>query len=426
MLLEKEKVFQTIYDSMDAIFVADTAADKYEIIRDNGKFTEIFGMEGSYKDMMIKFMEGTIDKRVSQGGVYSVFFDKASGFVGRISKKAKMHYKGEDFYFQFNNLPVDETRNIILITYIDEDAYFTESRGDVKTQAMKSAYLFSMFVDLVEDKCSNMDMSEIESDPVNSLRITYSEWREQIVKMIDEKQQKEFLRFTDPEYLKENVLPHQTKSREFFMMNLEGQFKWVNLIFSRIDTGYENDQKMVFVVEDNSEAHDRTTKGLENELEKYQKLSKHDSLTGLLNHGNIEKVLADCLSAKPLSLIMLDIDHFKKVNDTFGHAAGDAVLKKFASIAKENLKACNCDLGRWGGEEFLGICKETAGDKMAEIAEKLRKIIEDTEFETVGHITSSFGVIEVLDGEGAKEAFERLDAALYKAKETGRNRVVRG
>ena len=426
MILEKEKVFQTIYDSMDAIFVADTAADKYEIIRDSGKFTEIFGMEGSYKDMMIKFMEGTIDKRVSQGGVYSVFFDKASGFVGRISRKAKMHYKGEDFYFQFNNLPVDETRNIILITYIDEDEYFTESRGDVKTQAMKSAYLFSMFVDLVEDTCSNMDMSEIDSDPVNSLRITFSQWREQIVNMIDEHQRDEFMRFTDIEYLKNNVESKKAKSREFFMMNLEGNFKWVNLIFSRIDTGYENDHKMVFVVEDNSEAHDRITKGLENELEKYQKLSKHDSLTGLLNHGNIEKVLADCLSAKPLSLIMLDIDHFKKVNDTFGHAAGDAVLKKFASIAKENLKACNCDLGRWGGKEFLGICKETSGDKMAEIAEKLRKIIEDTEFETVGHITSSFGVIEVLDGEGAKEAFERLDAALYKAKGTGRNKVVRG
>ena len=426
MILEKEKVFQTIYDSMDAIFVADTAADKYEIIRDSGKFTEIFGMEGSYKDMMIKFMEGTIDKRVSEGGVYSVFFDKASGFVGRISRKAKMHYKGEDFYFQFNNLPVDETRNIILITYIDEDEYFTESRGDVKTQAMKSAYLFSMFVDLVEDTCSNMDMSEIDSDPVNSLRITFSQWREQIVNMIDEHQRDEFMRFTDIEYLKNNVESKKAKSREFFMMNLEGNFKWVNLIFSRIDTGYENDHKMVFVVEDNSEAHDRITKGLENELEKYQKLSKHDSLTGLLNHGNIEKVLADCLSAKPLSLIMLDIDHFKKVNDTFGHAAGDAVLKKFASIARENLKDCNCDLGRWGGEEFLGICKETSGDKMAEIAEKLRKIIEDTEFETVGHITSSFGVIEVLDGEGAKEAFERLDAALYKAKETGRNKVVRG
>ncbi len=426
MILEKEKVFQTIYDSMDAIFVADTAADKYEIIRDSGKFTGIFGKEGSYRDMMIKFMEGTIDKRVSQGGVYSVFFDKASGFVGRISRKAKMHYKGEDFYFQFNNLPVDETRNIILITYIDEDEYFTESRGDVKTQAMKSAYLFSMFVDLVEDTCSNMDMSEIDSDPVNSLRITFSQWREQIVNMIDEHQRDEFMRFTDIEYLKNNVESKKAKSREFFMMNLEGNFKWVNLIFSRIDTGYENDHKMVFVVEDNSEAHDRITKGLENELEKYQKLSKHDSLTGLLNHGNIEKVLADCLSAKPLSLIMLDIDHFKKVNDTFGHAAGDAVLKKFASIAKENLKACNCDLGRWGGEEFLGICKETSGDKMAEIAEKLRKIIEDTEFETVGHITSSFGVIEVLDGEGAKEAFERLDAALYKAKGTGRNKVVRG
>ena len=426
MILEKEKVFQTIYDSMDAIFVADTAADKYEIIRDSGKFTEIFGMEGSYKDMMIKFMKGTLDKRVSEGGVYSVFFDKASGFVGRISRKAKMHYKGEDFYFQFNNLPVDETRNIILITYIDEDEYFTESRGDVKTQAMKSAYLFSMFVDLVEDTCSNMDMSEIDSDPVNSLRITFSQWREQILNMIDEHQRDEFMRFTDIEYLKNNVESKKAKSREFFMMNLEGNFKWVNLIFSRIDTGYENDHKMVFVVEDNSEAHDRITKGLENELEKYQKLSKHDSLTGLLNHGNIEKVLADCLSAKPLSLIMLDIDHFKKVNDTFGHAAGDAVLKKFASIAKENLKACNCDLGRWGGEEFLGICKETSGDKMAEIAEKLRKIIEDTEFETVGHITSSFGVIEVRDGENAKEAFERLDAALYKAKETGRNKVVRG
>ena len=426
MILEKEKVFQTIYDSMDAIFVADSAADKFEIIKDNGRFTKIFGAEGSYKQMMKEFMKGTIDKRVSEGGVYSVFFDQASGFMGRLSKKAKMHYEGEDFYFQFNNLPVDENRNIILITYIDEDAYFTESRGDVKTQAMKSAYLFSMFVDLVEDSCSNMDMSEIDSDPVNSLRISFSDWRSQIVNMIDPQQHDEFMRFTDIEYLKNNVEFKKTKSREFYMMNLEGQFKWVNLIFSRIDTGYENDHKLVFVVEDNSEAHDRTTKGLETELKKFQKLSKYDSLTGLLNHGNIEEILAKCLAEKPLSLIMLDIDHFKKVNDTFGHAAGDAVLKKFASIAKENLKAFNCDIGRWGGEEFLGICTKTSGDKMEEAAEKLRKIIEDTEFETVGHITSSFGVIEVLEGENAKQAFERLDAALYKAKETGRNRVIRG
>lgn len=181
------------------------------------------------------------------------------------------------------------------------------------------------------------------------------------------------------------------------------------------------------MVEDIHESHTRL---MEN-LKKFEKLANNDSLTGLLNHGRIESEITLCIEkchseSRPASLIMLDIDYFKQVNDTYGHAMGDYVLKTFSSMVNKHLISYGGKLGRWGGEEFIGICENITGDKMTEIAEELRVMISKYKFETVEKITSSIGVIEVNADESSLVAFKRVDAALYKAKNSGRNKVVRG
>lgn len=123
---------------------------------------------------------------------------------------------------------------------------------------------------------------------------------------------------------------------------------------------------------------------------------------------------------------MFDIDHFKHVNDTYGHAVGDYVIKTVSSIASKHMITYGGKLGRWGGEEFIGICENITGDKIAEIAEELRIMISEYNFKTVGNITCSFGVLEVNADESPSATFERIDSALYQAKNTGRNKVVRG
>lgn len=122
------------------------------------------------------------------------------------------------------------------------------------------------------------------------------------------------------------------------------------------------------------------------------------------------------------SIIMIDIDFFKKVNDKYGHKRGDDVLIRIAQILKLNIR--NIDIvGRWGGEEFLIICTETTVDKAKIVAEKIRIKIEEENFQTIGHLTCSFGVSQYQKTDMDEDTFKRADEALYKAKESGRNKV---
>ena len=123
------------------------------------------------------------------------------------------------------------------------------------------------------------------------------------------------------------------------------------------------------------------------------------------------------------AVVLIDVDFFKNVNDTFGHDIGDKVLLEIAKILQESIRGTDI-LGRWGGEEFLIICHETNTAQAAIIAEKIRVKIENTAFEYVGIQTCSFGVSEysLLDG-NSDAVVKRADNALYEAKENGRNRV---
>ena len=164
---------------------------------------------------------------------------------------------------------------------------------------------------------------------------------------------------------------------------------------------------------------------LQNQL--LAKLAITDKLTQLYNRAKLDEMLEyyQNLSLRyneHFSIILLDIDHFKKVNDNFGHPAGDKVLTSIAKILKSNIRA-NDIFGRWGGEEFMVICPVTDINGTSNLAEQLRLKVAQQRLEKIGHITISLGVAEYQQGETVKTLINRVDKALYSAKAQGRNSV---
>ncbi len=153
----------------------------------------------------------------------------------------------------------------------------------------------------------------------------------------------------------------------------------------------------------------------------------YDNLTAIYNRNKLEEFFqAEMIRAKRykrnLSLAILDIDHFKKVNDTYGHLAGDEVL--IALAQRVSKKSRETDIfARWGGEEFVLLMPETSTQEAMEMCEHLRHEITLLNHPTVGKISCSFGISQVNEDDTKESVFKRCDDALYKAKNNGRNRV---
>lgn len=159
----------------------------------------------------------------------------------------------------------------------------------------------------------------------------------------------------------------------------------------------------------------------------------HDPLTGIYNKGYLLEALdAEFKRAKALhtdfSVLFFDLDHFKKVNDTYGHDAGDYVLKEFSHLVRTNFLKPKDVFARYGGEEFVILLSKTNATLAAELAEKIRSAVEANAFIYEGKrmpITTSLGVAELrTDIESAQTLLKHADKALYTAKSQGRNRVV--
>ncbi len=152
-----------------------------------------------------------------------------------------------------------------------------------------------------------------------------------------------------------------------------------------------------------------------------------DSLTGVFNRAKFDKffdfeIEKAKMSKNILTMVILDIDHFKSINDTYGHHVGDAVLKQLAQLISKDLKRVDI-FARWGGEEFAILLPSTTLDGAVALSEKVRKTIEDSNFSMVESITASFGVGIFEENETKSEFFKRVDDALFEAKRTGRNKV---
>jgi diguanylate cyclase (GGDEF)-like protein len=166
------------------------------------------------------------------------------------------------------------------------------------------------------------------------------------------------------------------------------------------------------------------THALELEAQDLTGQAHHDALTGVLNRQGLRAQLmgSSSLLAPPLSIIFLDLDHFKGINDTHGHKVGDLVLQQFARIVGASVRSTDM-LVRWGGEEFLLLCPATNVLEAAAAAEKLRQLVEDGAWPHGIRVTSSFGVAERFPDEDIADVIARADGELYSAKQSGRNRV---
>ncbi|WP_438865171.1 diguanylate cyclase [Neptunicella sp.] len=171
--------------------------------------------------------------------------------------------------------------------------------------------------------------------------------------------------------------------------------------------------------------------GLQEQLRKRNRkleyLSTHDSLTALVNRSYFEEIVAKELNRSirhntSMCLMLIDLDSFKAVNDTYGHNVGDRVLIKTAQILKKQIRSIDV-VGRWGGEEFIILLPDTILSDATALAERICKAVARNNIEPVGKVTCSIGVSVFKNGDSLDNVFLNTDKALYMAKENGKNRV---
>jgi diguanylate cyclase (GGDEF)-like protein len=159
-----------------------------------------------------------------------------------------------------------------------------------------------------------------------------------------------------------------------------------------------------------------------------KKIAYQDTLTGIANRRMLERWLESEVqfsneTQSIFSIIYFDVDHFKTINDTYGHEIGDGILKELALIVKSRLDERDY-FGRWGGEEFLVLATNQSDHEAKRLAEGLRSVIEKHAFLEVGRVTASFGVSSFSNNDQPRTLLQRADLALYEAKNSGRNKVV--
>lgn len=415
------------FENVGAVVIVDPAIDTYKTIVCRGMFESLLKESGIYHDLILDLWFHFNESNEKVTGEYQIFADNTGVFKTKYSRRLKIVLEGEEKprFVQLTVYPFEDTKKYIFVMdeFADNES-LQETLTSKKIDAVQSTFLFSMYIDLVADTTSSINVSEISDDVVN-YNLKYSDWRMMIVNMIWPEDQEQFLRRTDPEYLKANFTPGRTSSYDCMMRNLEGKFIWVKLIFSRAQTYNDDDYRFVFMVQD---IHDDSIEMLST-LQTYEEKATKDPLTGLYNHGEIENQFNSAIthrqkSDEPISLLMMDLDHFKDVNDNYGHAVGDTTLQHFAKIILDIIPEEKFIAGRWGGEEFVLICRDKNSTEAAELAESIRAKVDEYLFPEIAHITCSIGVTELKADDDFTEAFNRLDKAMYSSKQNGRNKVT--
>ena len=234
---------------------------------------------------------------------------------------------------------------------------------------------------------------------------------------------------------KMNIVRHRDTPKELFenlwKTILKGE-QWEGEIknISKYSNVYWLDQTIIPIKDEDDSIVAFMSFGIEvTDKKKLEILAFVDKLTNLYNRRKVDECLyleveKSKRYKKTLSVIMMDIDHFKKINDTYGHQTGDIVLQKVGDIITVNTRKIDC-CGRFGGEEFLIICPETAKEGAYTLADQIRVAIEKSLFEVVNHITISLGVASYEGEDDTMVALlKRSDEALYKAKAGGRNKTI--
>lgn len=218
-------------------------------------------------------------------------------------------------------------------------------------------------------------------------------------------------------------------SREVYLVIFVG-FTIVAFSFSKVLTSvvvnFEKENRKIY--EENQKVHEENQK-IHEEKEKILEISQRDSMTGLYNHkmfyDKLNEQLQLCSEEYHLSLVIIDIDNFKRINDTLGHAVGDNVILKIVSVIEKNVDDKDV-AARYGGEEFGLILAGKTEMEAYNVSERIRREVEAAQVEGVtGRITISLGMLEVKPGDkNGILLFKEVDSALYEAKRTGKNKTV--
>ena len=422
----KVNVSDLLYDKIDSIIVVDAKKDSYHTVKKTGLFESILKDDGDYNELVEKLWFHFADRDKKIADDYHVFVPMFGKFKGKYVDRIKLKIDEQIHLIQISIYPIDESADkyLFIMDELDNSEYLREFLTEKKVDTIQSSFLFSMYVDLIKDISYSINITEMSTNPQN-YDVKYTMWREMIVNMIWPDDQKLFLERTDPEYLKNNLEPGRTTSFDCQMKNLEGVFIWVKLIFSRANTTNEDDFRFVFMVQN---IHENSMKLFE-ALRKYEDLASRDALTSIFNHGRIETEISNSIEAyntkgQAISFMMIDIDYFKRVNDKFGHSVGDIVLKQFVNVVTDFIKPYDITIGRWGGEEFVAVCYGIDLDKTRELAVQLKQTISEYEFDKIGNLTCSIGLTTVQKGDNSVIVFDRVDRAMYEAKNSGRNCII--
>lgn len=422
-----EDINNFLNENVDAIVVVDRKTEKYRSITRKGIFTQVLDEEGDYADLIQKLWFHRSDSTEEISDDYKAFIDYYGEFKGKYSRRIKIFPEGKTTpsVVQMNVYPLPEIdKYVFIVNILDDEEYVDEYLTAKKVKTIQNTYLFSMFVNLVTDTTSSISVTEISDEPVKT-SLDYSKWRLMTVNMIYPDSQKQFLEFTDPENLKNNLSPGNTISFDCLMKNLEGVFIWVKLIFSRATPITDEDYRYVFMVQN---IHEDVIERM-NTIKKYERLAHLDPLTGLLNHGGIQSEIQKTIDSydnakEPVALMMMDLDDFKNINDTYGHSVGDATLKSMAELLKDSVDDKKACVGRWGGEEFVIILKGASSDGELSLAEHIRKTVAENVFGQAGHLTCSIGVSRLNSQDSMEDIFDRIDKAMYTSKKIGKNKVT--
>ena len=422
----REDLLSILDETVDAIVLVDSKQNKYRTIAKKGIFTTLIKDTGVYEDLIQKIWFHLENSNDTINDDYKAFISYYREFKGKYSRRAKVFVEGDStpHYIQMNVYPIDGTgQYVFAMDELANEEYVEEYSTTRKVNTIQNTYLFSMYVDLLKDTTSSISVTEISDDTMNAA-IKYSQWRLMTVNMIWPDDQKQFMSITDPEYLKENLSTGRTTSFDCKMKNLEGVYIWVKLVFIRAETA-EEEFRFVFMVQNI----DENVKELMSTMKKYESLALRDPLTDLFNRGGIETEINNAIElfkkgGSDVSLMMIDLDYFKNVNDTFGHAAGDEALKHFAEVLRKSAEGKSASVGRWGGEEFVILLRNMSEDKAASFAENLRENVEDASFGEVGRLTCSIGLSHLKKEDTFENIFRRIDRAMYASKNAGRNSVT--
>lgn len=210
----------------------------------------------------------------------------------------------------------------------------------------------------------------------------------------------------------------------------DGSYRWAETRSYTRPAASGGTPRMVAITRDVHERYvaEEQARGAERKLRnRLVRLATTDRLTQVPNRMSGEQALRRELSrarrtSRPLALAIIDIDRFKSINDTHGHLAGDRALKAIAHAVRDALREYD-QVSRWGGEEFLALLPETTASEALQSIERVRAAVEGLDHEHGERVTISAGVGGVHENETSDEALARVDRALYRAKETGRNRV---